>query len=54
MDDVTVPENYFLSTYDINIIISNLLENAICGSENSKEKMLSLNMNYTKSLLYIS
>lgn len=51
---VTVPEESLISSFDINVIISNLLENAITAAVNSDEKSLHFEMVEEKSLLYIT
>lgn len=51
---VTVPDGNFISSFDINVIISNLLENAITAAVNSDEKSLHFEMVVEKSLLYIT
>jgi hypothetical protein len=51
--NVNIPENSVYFSFDINIIVSNLLDNAIHGAELSKEKTISFDMRYNKSLLYI-
>lgn len=51
---VTVPEGKFISAFDLNVIISNLLDNAITAAANSEEKSLYFEMSEEKSLLYIT
>lgn len=50
---IVVPLGAFTSSFDINVLLSNLLENAITASENTQEKMLHLKLVTKKGLLYI-
>ena len=50
---IVVPSGAFTSSFDINVLLSNLLENAITASENTQEKMLHLKLITKKGLLYI-
>lgn len=52
--NIRIPMNFEKAAFDINIIISNLLDNAITASEKSIEKTLMMNMMLEKSVLYIS
>lgn len=52
--DLAVPEKAFESAHDINIIIANLLDNAIVAAEMSEKKELIFNMKFDRTLLYIS
>lgn len=51
---LAVPEAEFFNTYDINIIVSNLLDNAITAAENSGNKYLRFEMILENSLLYLT
>lgn len=51
---VKIPEQSLISAFDINIILSNLLDNAITAAEKSDEKYLNIDINANASLLYIS
>lgn len=51
---IAVPEGKFISSFDINVIISNLLDNAITAAINSEDKRLLFEMSVEKSLLYIT
>lgn len=48
-----VPEKIDISDFDLNIIMGNLLDNAILAAQNSEEKSLSISMRYEKSMLFI-
>lgn len=50
---LTIPEFHHMSFVDVNIILSNLLDNAILASERTEEKYLKLDMSVRKTLLYI-
>lgn len=49
---ITIPE-HIKDLYDINAIIGNLLENAIDAALKSEEKYLSIQMNYSRNILFI-
>lgn len=51
---ITVPGDDYIAFFDINMLIGNLLENAITAAECSEEKLLNLEMFSKKSLLYIN
>lgn len=51
---ITVPEGDYIAFFDINVLLSNLLDNAITASENSIEKSLYLEISMEKSLMYIT
>lgn len=51
---IAVPEDDYIAFFDINILISNLLENAITAAESSEEKFLGLEIFSEKCLLYIN
>lgn len=50
---ISLPENMNLHTYHLNIILGNLLENAIDAAKISKEKYLAVDMRVKQGLLYI-
>lgn len=43
--DVTVPQTIDIMAMDLTIILGNILDNAVRGARNSKEKMIDLNIN---------
>lgn len=51
--EIHIPQNLEIKTFDLNIILGNLLENAIEASVNSIEKKLKLEINYQKGILLI-
>ena len=51
---VEVPEEIFISDFDLNILLSNLLENSIEAIQHVREKELDICLRYQKSILYIS
>jgi histidine kinase-, DNA gyrase B-, and HSP90-like ATPase len=51
--DVKVPKRIFVSDYDINILLGNLLDNAINALENDHEKILNISIIYKYESLYI-
>ena len=51
---ITVPEGDYIASFDINVLLSNLLDNAITASENSVRKYLYLEILMEKSLMYIT
>ena len=52
--NVKIPENLSISTYDMNIVLSNALDNAITAASQSMEKALSINIGYDKAKLTIN
>ncbi len=51
--DLAIPEETLESFHDVNILIANLLENAIAAAENTNDKKLIFNMKLDRTLLYI-
>lgn len=51
---VVLPEAYNISFFDINIMLSNLLDNAVTAAECSEEQYLRVEVEVKKSLLYIT
>lgn len=51
---LAIPEGEYVASIDINIILSNLLDNAITAAERTEEKYLRLEMFEKQNLLYIS
>lgn len=50
---VNIPKTEFCSVFDLNVILSNLLENAIEAMETYPEKKVQLIMEFDKGVLYI-
>lgn len=51
--DVQVPEELKIRSFDLNVIVGNLLDNAIEAASHSDEKQLSVSINYEKGMLFI-
>lgn len=51
---VQVPETPFMPDFDLNMLLGNLLENALEALEKVEEKKLDFYMSYKKQVLYIS
>ncbi len=51
--NIAIPENLEIDIFSINVILGNLLENAIEASENSEEKYLKVEIKARKGLLLI-
>lgn len=51
--DVQIPEYLKVSTYDMNVLLGNLLENAIDAAIKTEEKFLKLVITFDKGILYI-
>lgn len=49
---IQIPEN-LKHSFDVNIIIGNLMENAIEAASQTQEKMISINVKYVQGLLHI-
>lgn len=52
--EVNVPEQKFMSNFDLTVLLGNLLDNAIEALRNDQSKFLSIKIKYVKSILYIS
>lgn len=52
--NISVPQNMQIKTYDLNIIMGNLLDNAFENTMKAKNKQVLLKMKYFNSILYIS
>lgn len=52
--NISVPQNMQIKTYDLNIIMGNLLDNAFENTMMAKNKQVLLKMKYFNSILYIS
>ncbi len=50
---ICIPENMNFPTFDLNVIIGNLLENAIESSQKSTEKVLNISITLEKRILFI-
>lgn len=50
---VSVPQNLGIRPFDFNVVMGNLLENAILASSKSERKWLSLVLSYEKGVLFI-
>lgn len=50
---ISVPDKLAISAYDLNVIIGNLLDNAIHAASESERKWLSVSAVYEKELLFI-
>lgn len=50
---IKVPEDLDVNSFDLNVILGNLLDNAIYAAEKSNEKKLSVMINYNKGMLFI-
>lgn len=51
--EINVPKELEISSFDLNIIIGNLLENAIDAAKDSKEKWMEVSLNYEQGMLFI-
>lgn len=51
--DISVPDNIDIEKYNLNVILGNLLENAIEAAEKSDKKWLSLTMKLEKNMLFM-
>ncbi|MBQ6995161.1 MAG: GHKL domain-containing protein [Lachnospiraceae bacterium] len=54
--DVTieVPRERFMSDFDLNMLLSNLMDNALEAIEKTEERILTVRIKYIKRMLYIS
>lgn len=52
--NISVPQNMQIKTYDLNIIMGNLLDNAFENTMMAKNKQVLLKMKYFNSIIYIS
>ena len=50
---INIPKNLGIRHFDINVILGNLLENAISAASYSKDKWLSVFIKYEKGILFI-
>lgn len=50
---INVPNTEFCPVFDLNVLLGNLLENALEALESCSDKKLSLTMKYNKNILYL-
>ena len=50
---ISIPQELGISNCDLNVVMGNLLDNAIAAAEKSEEKQLSVSIRYDKEVLYI-
>ena len=50
---IEVPKENFMDTFDLNIVLSNLLENAITALKKTTDRKLTIYMKYNKGILYL-
>ena len=50
---INVPKELDINSFDLNIIVGNLLENAIDAAKDSEEKWIEVSMNYEQGILFI-
>ena len=50
---INVPKELEIHSFDLNVIIGNLLENAIHAAENSQKKWLEVSLSYEQGMLFI-
>ena len=51
---IEVPRERFMSDFDLNMLLSNLLDNALEAIEKAEERVLTVRIKYIKRILYIS
>lgn len=51
--DIVIPERMKLHSFDLNVVLGNLLDNAIAASEQTEEKSLKLKMRMEKGILFL-
>lgn len=51
---IDVPDQSFMSGFDLNILLGNLLDNALEAVSKADDKFLDIRIRYTKDILYIS
>lgn len=52
--NVVIPEKLNVSSYDLNIVLGNLFDNAMENAMKAKEPLVIIDVNYTGGVLYIS
>lgn len=50
---INVPKELDINSFDLNIIVGNLLENAIDAAKDSEEKWIEVSLNYEQGILFI-
>lgn len=51
---IEVPKERFMSDFDLNMLLSNLMDNALEAIEKTEERVLTVRIKYIKRMLYIS
>ncbi|MCM1181527.1 MAG: GHKL domain-containing protein [Clostridium sp.] len=51
--DIVIPEQVKLHSFDLNVIVGNLLDNAIAASEQTEEQFLEFSMRMEKGILFL-
>lgn len=51
--DIQVPESCFMSKFDLNVLLSNLLDNALEALERAEDKYLYISLKYRKGILIV-
>lgn len=51
---IEVPRERFMSDFDLNMLLSNLMDNALEAIEKTEERVLTVRIRYIKHMLYIS
>lgn len=51
---IEVPRERFMSDFDLNMLLSNLMDNALEAIEKTEERVLTIRIKYIKRMLYIS
>lgn len=51
--DIVIPEQVRLHSFDLNVVIGNLLDNAIAASEQTEERFLEFRMRMEKGILFL-
>lgn len=51
--EINIPKELEIKTFDWNVILGNLLENAIYASQNTEDKYLAVEINYDRGMLFI-
>lgn len=51
--EINIPKELEIRSFDLNVIVGNLLENAIDAAEDSQKKWLDVSLNYEQGMLFI-
>lgn len=51
--DIVIPDQMKLYSFDLNVVVGNLLDNAIAASERTEEQFLKLSMRMDKGILFL-